>query len=367
MHPDTRSGSIAATRGDIDDILDKPGHLIRLVHQKSVALFEAAFGKLGVTVGQQMVLVALFKHGSLDLTSIAHIVTWDRSTTGGVVSRLSRDGLVRTTSSPRDQRVKLISLTPAGRALILKMAPAIRKAQGQLLASLEPQERAELKHLLRKIVGRSSELHNRRLPKFETPFAGQAVSLLDTGSGLADILLRRFSDLGADVSARSSDQIRAWGLAQSRLATGARSSVRKLIVLVRAWPNAASSADAELHGFLRQDIPLLARLAGQGNSNLHIVAGLLLAPDKAPGQFEAASAMKHALLAITNRHSALAALERPTLATVISSAKLEAGSKQAPLVFWPEIDEATDAIMAAAEMRLKRHRAVIVDQAPELG
>jgi hypothetical protein len=116
--------------------------------------------------------------------------------------------------------------------------------------------------------------------------------------------------------------------------------------------------------FLKRDLPLLADLFSNGASGLHVVAGLMLMPDQAPGQIETAAAMKRALVALTNRPSTAKLQPEPTLAAVICGTRLEAGQNELRSTFLSEVEDTANAIIAAAEMRPKR-RAVIFDRAPE--
>ena len=51
----------------IDDLLEKPGHLIRRAHQMSVAIFECEASSFGITAPQHVVMTALFYGWGLGL------------------------------------------------------------------------------------------------------------------------------------------------------------------------------------------------------------------------------------------------------------------------------------------------------------
>src|SRR5690606_10750073 len=85
---------------EIDDLPDKPGHLIRLAQQRSVATFAKAARRYSITGVQHIIMVALHKYPDVDLSTLAGIVALDRSTTGAVVARLGERGLVAVEPSP---------------------------------------------------------------------------------------------------------------------------------------------------------------------------------------------------------------------------------------------------------------------------
>jgi len=71
------------------------------------------------------------------------------------VSRAARSleerGLVRRTTSESDARSRRLSLTAAGRRIYEHVAPAALKAETEVLADLEPSERAVLRSLLERV------------------------------------------------------------------------------------------------------------------------------------------------------------------------------------------------------------------------
>lgn len=79
---------------EIDDLPNKPGHLIRLAHQKAISVFSDATQGFNITAVQHVIMVALNRFPDIDLSNLAQIVGLDRSTTGNVAARLSDRGLV---------------------------------------------------------------------------------------------------------------------------------------------------------------------------------------------------------------------------------------------------------------------------------
>ena len=68
------------------------------------------------------------------------------------IDRLVEQGLVRRTADPESKRSVQVSLTPAGRELFERVVPVHLANEERLLAALDPDERAQLAGLLRKLL-----------------------------------------------------------------------------------------------------------------------------------------------------------------------------------------------------------------------
>ena len=99
---------------------DMPGHLIRRLHQHSTQLFGQRVQAAGsdLTSVQFAALDALRFHPGIDQAGLAEAIAKDRATIGAVVDRLEQKGLVARVVSPRDKRARVLSLTPAGAAVM---------------------------------------------------------------------------------------------------------------------------------------------------------------------------------------------------------------------------------------------------------
>ena len=76
---------------------------------------------LGLTYPQYVVMLALWQHGELSAGALAHAVALDSGTLVPLLRKLVARGLLLRQRSSTDERVVLISLTPAGRSLQHKM------------------------------------------------------------------------------------------------------------------------------------------------------------------------------------------------------------------------------------------------------
>ena len=151
--------------------IDKPGHLIRRLHQISTAVFQAEVGDAGydLTPVQYAALVTVEIHAGIDQATLAGLIAHDRTTITGVVDRLVQNGLVARHASSRDRRANALLITDGGRETLRGIEPAVEAAQSVMLRGLAAGEAAELLRLLRKAIAAGNELS--RAPMREAPAA----------------------------------------------------------------------------------------------------------------------------------------------------------------------------------------------------
>ncbi|HEY8933360.1 MAG TPA: MarR family transcriptional regulator [Rariglobus sp.] len=103
----------------------------------------------GITAAQYNVLSALVAAGEgISQRELGDVLVVDRSNVTGLVDRMEKAGWVRRTDDPADRRVYRVTLTPAGRRLWEKIAPAYEAVVVQVTGGLtEAQARATLKAL----------------------------------------------------------------------------------------------------------------------------------------------------------------------------------------------------------------------------
>lgn len=146
-----------------------PGHLIRRLHQISVAQFMERMAAEGIdlTPVQFSAMVAIGQHPGIDQASVAGLVAYDRATLGKVVDRLVDKELVRRQVSASDRRAREVSLTAAGAALLERVMPIVRDAQQRFLTGLDRDERETFVALLQKATLAANDLS--RAPQRELP------------------------------------------------------------------------------------------------------------------------------------------------------------------------------------------------------
>lgn len=140
----------------LQDLHMAPGHLIRRAQQIAVAIFIEECVQFDLTPVQYAALVAIRENPGIDATRLSALIAFDRSTLGNVLERLESRGLIARYSAPEDKRIKLLKLSPQGRALSKRAESAVERAQDRILAPLRPQDRKTLLELLGQLV----ELNN---------------------------------------------------------------------------------------------------------------------------------------------------------------------------------------------------------------
>ena len=111
--------------------------------------FDVALKPVGITSGQFSLLMSLNRPEPPNLGSVATLLAMDRTTLTANLKPLERRGLVTTTADPTDKRMRLLRLTPAGRALLAKAVPIWRDLHAEIEATLSDPDhlRSELNQL----------------------------------------------------------------------------------------------------------------------------------------------------------------------------------------------------------------------------
>jgi len=145
----------ASARVELDSL---PGHHIRRLHQIAVAIFLQETQSHGLTPVQYAAMQAVANSPGIDQRTLASTIGFDTSTIGGVIDRLEARELVRRSVSSSDRRVRLLTLSEAGRTLLKATIPSMLRAQERMLEPLPTRERAEFMRMLRTLVTANNEL-----------------------------------------------------------------------------------------------------------------------------------------------------------------------------------------------------------------
>src|SRR2546423_11038281 len=84
---------------------------------------DEALRPLGLTSGQFSLLMSLNRPKPPSMGSVASLLAMDRTTLTAALKPLERRGLVAVTADATDRRSRLMTLTPAGRALLAGALP----------------------------------------------------------------------------------------------------------------------------------------------------------------------------------------------------------------------------------------------------
>ena len=143
--------------GPLDELYRRPGFLIRRANQIAVSLFLEETGALGITNSQYGILLVLKHHPGIDQISVAKLLGLDRSTTGMVLDKLEKAGLIGRSVGTHDKRRRNLSLAKAGERMLGRLAEPAKRAQAHVLSAFTPQERAEFLRLLDKFVAKFND------------------------------------------------------------------------------------------------------------------------------------------------------------------------------------------------------------------
>lgn len=102
----------------------------------------------GLTFPQFMVLEALLNKGSLTVGEIKEKILSSNGTIPVIINNLVKQGMVRRTKDPDDQRRSLVELTDKGRELIERVYPENEKIFTERFGIWTKEEKKELMSLI---------------------------------------------------------------------------------------------------------------------------------------------------------------------------------------------------------------------------
>jgi len=139
---------------DFTSLWNRPGFLIRRLHQIHVAMFLEGCEEFNVTPVQFGVLTVLNAEDTLDQVTIANSIGVDRNTAADVIRRLEARGLIERPVSG----AKLAKITKEGRAFVKQVQPAMVDAQRRFTEPLNREENELLMGLLRKLINENNDV-----------------------------------------------------------------------------------------------------------------------------------------------------------------------------------------------------------------
>lgn len=142
----------------IPSLEDLPGFHIRRLQQIAVAVFLEETQEHGVTPVQYAALAAVQRQPGVDQRTLARTIGFDTSTIGSVIDRLEARGWMQRNASPTDRRVRMLTLTDDGVALLQAVEPGMLRAQARMLEPLPEAQRAVFMGMLRVLVDGNNEL-----------------------------------------------------------------------------------------------------------------------------------------------------------------------------------------------------------------
>lgn len=139
------------------ELWNRPGYLIRRLHQIHLGLFAEECRDEDVTPVQFGMLSVLASGAEMDQLSLSTSVGVDRVSGADVIKRLERRGLLQRKRSEVDRRARVISITPLGTDFVENVRPKMARAQAKLVAPLTEDELAELERILKKMIDANND------------------------------------------------------------------------------------------------------------------------------------------------------------------------------------------------------------------
>jgi DNA-binding MarR family transcriptional regulator len=137
---------------DMLGIWDRPGYLIRRLHQIHVALFLAHVAQGEVTPTQYGVLTTLVNRPNIDQFTIGEELGLDAANVTDILRRLEARGLISRVVDAHNRRRKLCLTTPLGRQFVRRCHADMKASQEHLLAPLSEVQRKTFMALLTRLV-----------------------------------------------------------------------------------------------------------------------------------------------------------------------------------------------------------------------
>ena len=112
---------------------------------------EAALKEAGVSVAQMRALVGLAESGPCTINELSVLTVIKQSTLSRTLDTMENAGLLAREARDGDSRVRLITLTDAGRTAFEAALPAMLGMRDTMLSSLDLEERATLNRMLLRV------------------------------------------------------------------------------------------------------------------------------------------------------------------------------------------------------------------------
>ena len=138
-------------------IWDRPGYLVRRLHQIHVAMFLENVASGEMTPIQYGLLSILATRPNIDQFTIGEELGLDRANVAGILQRLESRKLISRVVDPENRRRKICLATPKGLTLVKRYDQQMQDCQQRLLSPLNAPERETFMTLLSRLVEANNE------------------------------------------------------------------------------------------------------------------------------------------------------------------------------------------------------------------
>ncbi|MCL4675108.1 MAG: MarR family winged helix-turn-helix transcriptional regulator [Pararhodobacter sp.] len=94
--------------------------------------------EFGISIPEWRVLAHLYQAGDVSVRDIEARVDMEKSKVSRAATRLESAGLITKAVNDADRRLLLLRLTPAGKALVVRLIPVAMQFQAEMLEQLGP-------------------------------------------------------------------------------------------------------------------------------------------------------------------------------------------------------------------------------------
>ncbi len=147
------SGAPPVEAVDYDILPELVGYHLRRAQGVVFDDFARTMAAQRIAPGPFGVLVLIAAHPGLSQSALARAVGVERSTMVEVIDRLQARGLVERRPSAADRRSYALGLSAAGRRLLTRLKPMVRRHERRVTKRLDAAEKANLIGLLRRLHG----------------------------------------------------------------------------------------------------------------------------------------------------------------------------------------------------------------------
>lgn len=125
------------------------GYLIKLISNKLRAKADANLRQHNLTLVQSGVLLYLGKHGGkAPQKEIEEYLGVSHATVCGLISRMERNGHLRTFTDTKDRRIRIVSLTDQAKAITAHLDSNIQQNEKAMLNGLDENQIQQLQEYL---------------------------------------------------------------------------------------------------------------------------------------------------------------------------------------------------------------------------
>ncbi len=129
---------------------DQVGFVLRQVSQRHASIFASLIPD-DLTPMQFAALAKVHDEGSVSQNALGRLTAMDAATIKGVIDRLVARHYIEANPHPEDARLRLLNLTPLGRAAVEKALPLAAAITEKTLDPLTEDERKVFLALLRRL------------------------------------------------------------------------------------------------------------------------------------------------------------------------------------------------------------------------